>query len=103
MSEQPCRSPAPWRDAVRAAHHGLAVERERPGAQQRGGDGNRWIAAAPVVAAPSEQPHGVTVAADLQPIAVVLSWTQPVDAEEIVLRTVGRRETKDDILARRLA
>jgi hypothetical protein len=33
----------------------------------------------------------------------VISWTQPVDAEEIVLRTVGRRETKDDILAKRLA
>jgi hypothetical protein len=30
-------------------------------------------------------------------------WTQTADAEEIVLRTVGRRETKDDILAKRLA
>jgi putative tryptophan/tyrosine transport system substrate-binding protein len=45
---------------------------QRAGAQLHGCDRDRRIAAAPVVAAPGEQPHGVAVAADLQAIAVVL-------------------------------
>jgi hypothetical protein len=44
-----------------------------------------------------------SVASDLRAPSCVISWTQPADAEEIVARTVGRRETKDDILAKRLA
>ena len=52
------------RDAVRTAHHGLAVERERPGAQQRRGDGNRWITGALIVTVAREQPHGIALAAD---------------------------------------
>jgi len=36
------------RDAIRAAYHRLAVEPERPGAQQGRGDGDRWVTAAPV-------------------------------------------------------
>jgi hypothetical protein len=39
-----------YRHAIRPAHHGLGVERERLGAQQGRGDGDRRVAAAPVVA-----------------------------------------------------
>jgi hypothetical protein len=59
-------------DAVRTADDRLAIQRERPGPQQRRGDGDRRIAVAPVVPPPGEQPHDVTLAPNLQPVAVVL-------------------------------
>src|ERR1700759_5411319 len=52
-------------DAIRTADHRLAVDRERPGAQQGRGDGDRWVAAAPVIPAAGEQAHLVAYAADL--------------------------------------
>jgi hypothetical protein len=68
------------RDAIRAAGDGLAVERERSGAQQRRGDGNCRIPGAPVVAVSSEQPHDVTLTAHLKAIAVVFDFVDPVRA-----------------------
>ena len=65
------------RHAIRAAHHCLAVERKRPGAQQGRGDGDRWVAGAPVVAPSGEQAHLVADAADLQAISVVLDLVHP--------------------------
>jgi hypothetical protein len=44
-------------DAIRSAYDCLAIESERSGAQQGRGDGNRRVAAGPVVAAPREEPH----------------------------------------------
>jgi hypothetical protein len=54
------------RNAVGAAHYGLTVEREGLGAQQRRGNGDRRVAAAPVVAAPGEKTNLVADAAHLQ-------------------------------------
>jgi hypothetical protein len=67
-------------DAVRTAHHRLAVERERLGAQQHRGDGDRGVTAAPVVTFSGEEAHGVAVTPDLQPIAVVFDLVHPVGA-----------------------
>ena len=44
-------------------------------------DGDRWVAAAPIVSAASEQPHGIALAADLQPVAVMLDFVHPVGAD----------------------
>jgi hypothetical protein len=61
--------------ATRTAY--LSVEGEGPGAQQHRSDGDRRIPAAPVVAAPGEEPHGIAVSSHLQPISVVLDLVHP--------------------------
>ncbi len=43
-------------------------------------DGYRGVALAPIVAIPGEQPHHVALAPDLQAIAVVLDFVDPVPA-----------------------
>jgi hypothetical protein len=70
------------------ADDGLAVEGEGAGAQLGGRAGDGWIAAAPVVAAPREQPHRIAVPADLQAVAVVFDLMDPVWAGR---RLVGAR------------
>jgi hypothetical protein len=64
-------------------------------ARNRGrGDGDRGIAAAPVVAAAGEQAHLVADAADLQPIAIVLDFVDPVAAGRR-LHGAGRNAGRD--------
>jgi hypothetical protein len=65
-------------DAIRTADHRLAIDRERPGAELRRGDGNCGVAPAPVVAAPREEPHGIAFPADLQPVTVVFDLVDPI-------------------------
>jgi hypothetical protein len=60
------------RDAIRAAHHGLAIDCKRRAPESGRGAYDRRVAVAPVVAAPGEQANGVALPTDLQPIAVVL-------------------------------
>jgi hypothetical protein len=66
------------RHAIGAADDRLAVQGERPQLGSRGRD--RRIAAGPIVAASGEQPDGVAVPADLQPISVVLDLVDPIGA-----------------------
>src|SRR5262249_44844846 len=65
-------------NAVRAAHRGLPIERERSGPWLRCRPRDRRMAVAPVVAASGEQPHRVTGAAHDQPVAVVLDLVDPL-------------------------
>jgi hypothetical protein len=64
-------------DTVGTDHHGLAVDRERPGAQlaRRRGDGG--IAIGPIMTAAREEAHNRAVPAHDQPIAVVLDLVHP--------------------------
>jgi hypothetical protein len=64
-------------DTIRTADDCLAVERERLGAQERRGDGDCRVAAAPIVAPPGEQTNLVADAAHLEAIAVVLDLVDP--------------------------
>jgi hypothetical protein len=79
------------RDTVRTAHHGLAVEGERSGTQQRRGDSDRRVAAAPVVAVAGEQANGSALAADLETIAVVLDLVHPAGPRRRLDRATGCR------------
>jgi hypothetical protein len=59
---------------------GLAVQRERPGAQLGSHRGDRGIALGPIMPAAREQAHGLALPAHDQPIAVVLDLVHPVRA-----------------------
>jgi hypothetical protein len=77
------------RDAVRAAYDRLVVQGERADAQLHGGDDDRRVPTAPVVAAPGEQAHSVAIAVDLQPVAVVLVLVNRVRAGGRLRRASG--------------
>jgi hypothetical protein len=83
------------RDAIRSTDHGLAVERERTCPKLRRGAGNRGVTSVPVVAAAREEAHGIAVASDLKPVAVVLDLVDPVGPDGRLgraCRNTGRDE-----------
>jgi hypothetical protein len=62
-------------NAVRTAHRGLAVDRERLGRQLRRGARDRRVSIGPVIAPP--EPHDIAVTADDQPVTAVLDLVDP--------------------------
>jgi hypothetical protein len=68
-------------DAVDAQEHRLAIDDKRGGsAVSQRGLGDQRIAGGPIVAVPREQPHGLALSLDDQPIAVVLDLVKPIAA-----------------------
>jgi hypothetical protein len=65
-------------DTIGTNHHGLAVDRERLGAQLAGCRGDSRISVSPIIAPAREQAHSRAVPTHDQPIAVVLDLVHPV-------------------------
>jgi hypothetical protein len=66
------------RNAIAVADHRLAVDRQRPRLELGRGSRDGRISVGPVEAAACKQPHRVAVAPDLQPVAVVLDFVDPI-------------------------
>ena len=64
--------------AVRSKHDGLAVDREAIGLDPPGSGRDRRQSRGPVNGVTAIQPHNRTVAADDQPIAVMLDFVNPI-------------------------
>jgi hypothetical protein len=66
------------RDPVRTADHGLSIQGECSRPKLAGSIGDCWKPAGPFVTAAREQTHGRAVAADDEPVAVVLDLMIPI-------------------------
>jgi hypothetical protein len=85
-------------DAIRAAHHSLAVERERLGQQLRSRGCDRGIAFGPVIAVPSQETHCQTIPPHDEPVAVVLDLiTQPSPTGGLAARIGAQGWTKPSV------
>src|SRR5262249_12739456 len=63
---------------IRAAHRGLAVDREGLRLELGRSSADRRITVAPVIAAPGEKPHYLAIAAHLQSVTIVLDLVHPI-------------------------
>jgi putative ABC transport system substrate-binding protein len=87
--------PIEIRNAVVAAHHGLAIDRDRANPQTAGGLDDQWEAVRPVEPAAREQSHPSALTTDHEPVAVVLDLVHPIAPYRSMTRP-GRDTGRDE-------
>src|SRR6516165_8845232 len=65
-------------DAIDTQHNDLSIEHELPDAVLQGGCGDPRIALRPIIAAPRNQAHSITVPLDADAEAVMFDFVKPL-------------------------